>query len=316
MPEKKLEELFEEFLYECDNVARLRPETLKGYRAAFDLLMKVGENSTLTTIQEPKFMTNFFANLRTRPRKVGKDTFTSGIKESTSATYHAKLKKFFRWLKARDYIKENPFDKMVAPNVEYLDRKFLKKEDVHKLFHACNLVIRWENDFVRRRNLAMLAALLYCGLRRGELLGLELRDVDLERRVLTVRGETSKSKHMRRIPLNVEVMRTFEDYLRARGAQGVNTSALWASSTEHSGLTRDGLKHLVTKLNRESGVKFHIHQLRHTFAVNLLAQSVDVAKIQQLMGHKDIRMTAKYVRCFPADEMRNDVASLNFDQLI
>jgi len=316
MPTGTPREAFEEFIHECENVARLRPETVKGYRAAFDLFLKLAPDANMENIQDKKYVTNFFTAILTRSRRVGKDKFVQGVKKSTTATYHSKLRSFFRWLKQNKRIEQNPFETIKAPNVEYLDRKFLNKEDVHNLFHACGFKIQWDGDFVRRRNLAILAVLLYCGLRKGELLALEVRDFDFERRQLTVRGETSKSKYTRIIPINDEAFITVQDYLLLRRARDIDTRAMWVSQEEDRSLSKDGLKHTIAKLNVESGVKFHVHQLRHTFATNLLKNGTNLAVIQQLMGHKDIRMTVKYVRAFPADEMRNDVNGITFDGLL
>lgn len=316
MPTGTPRESFEEFIHECENVARLRPETVKGYRAAFDLFLKLAPDANMENIQDKKYVTNFFTNILTRSRRVGKDKFVQGVKKSTTATYHSKLRGFFRWLKQNKRIEQDPFETIKPPNVEYLDRKFLNKEDVHKLFHACGYKVQWDGDFVRHRNLAILAVLLYCGLRKGELLALEVRDFDLERRQITVRGETSKSKFTRIIPINDEALVTVQDYLSVRRTRNIDTRSMWVSQEEDRPLSKDGLKHTVAKLNNESGVKFHVHQLRHTFAVNLMAKGTNLAVIQQLMGHKDIRMTAKYVRAFPADEMRNDVNGMSFNGLI
>lgn len=316
MTESTLRDRFEEFIYQCQNVARLRSETIKGYRAAFDLFLRITPDANIGNIQDTKYITNFFATILTRSRKVGRDKFVQGVKKSTTATYHSKLRSFFKWMKQNKHIEQNPFEMIKAPNVEYPDRKFLNREDVHTLFHACGFKIQWDNEFVRRRNLAILAVFLYCGLRKGELLALEVRDFDLERRQLTVRGETSKSKFTRVIPINEEALVTVQDYLSLRKTRDINTRAMWVSQDEDRPLSKDGLKHTVTKLNENSGVKFHVHRLRHTFAVNLMKNGTNLAVIQQLLGHKDVRMTVKYVRAFPADEMRNDVNSITFDSLI
>lgn len=316
MPENTLTERMEEFIHECENVSRLRAETVKGYRAAFSLFLKLTPDANMKNIQDTKYITNFFTTVLTRSRKVGKDRYVQGVRKSTTATYHSRLQSFFKWMRRNRYIEQNPFEFIKAPNVEYEDKKFLDKESVHVLFHACGFKIQWDGEFVRRRNLAMLAVLLYCGLRRGELLALEVQNFDIERRQLTVRGETSKSKFTRVIPINDEAMVSIRDYMSVRKTRDVNTRAMWISQEEDRPFSKNGLKHMITKLNAESGIKFHVHQLRHTFAINLVAKGTNLAVIQQLMGHKDIRMTVKYLRCFPADEMRNDVNGVTFDGLI
>ncbi|RJO59499.1 hypothetical protein C4546_01995 [Candidatus Parcubacteria bacterium] len=58
------------------------------------------------------------------------------------------------------------------------------------------------------------------------------------------------------------------------------------------------------------------HQFRHTFAVNVLNNGSDIAKLKQLLGHRDIRMTATYLRCLPTSAMRGDVETLTLDNLV
>ena len=78
----------------------------------------------------------------------------------------------------------------------------------------------------------------------------------------------------------------------------------------------DGLKHLVSTVICRSGIRFHLHQFRHTFAVNFLKSSNNIAKLKQLMGHKDIRMTMVYLRCLPTNEMRGDIENMSIDSLM
>jgi site-specific recombinase XerD len=86
--------------------------------------------------------------------------------------------------------------------------------------------------------------------------------------------------------------------------------------TEMIDLSFDGLKHLVTVLRKWSGVRFHVHQFRHTFAVNFLKSSNNIAKLKQLLGHKDISMTIQYLRCLPPTEMRGDINGMSIDEFI
>jgi len=143
---------------------------------------------------------------------------------------------------------------------------------------------------------------------------LQIRDFDIERKTLTVRAETSKSGIIRRIPLATNVLTALKDYLTQRKAY--TTQYLFVSSTGDRQLSFDGMKHVVATLINGSKVRFHLHQFRHTFAINFLKQSNNVYKLKQLMGHKDIRMTAVYLRCLPTDEMRADIEKLTIDSLI
>jgi integrase len=163
--------------------------------------------------------------------------------------------------------------------------------------------------------MAMIGVLTFCGLRRNELVSLEVRDVDIYAGLLTVRAETSKSKRLRRVPINAHLRMHLTEYLRERKKRGVTTPYLFVSNGIDHRLTSDGVKHWVERIAKLSGVKFHLHRFRHTFATNLAMQDVGIVKIQKLMGHTDIKMTQTYMRSMSAEEMRDDINKLSFENL-
>jgi integrase len=73
---------------------------------------------------------------------------------------------------------------------------------------------------------------------------------------------------------------------------------------------------LVKSVSKRAGVKFHLHQFRHTFAVNFLKSTNNIAHLMQLLGHKDIRMTMTYLRCLPTEGMRGGIESLTIEDFV
>lgn len=292
---------------------KLSPETLRGYQASFELLKTIMPHIDLDSLM-PAMITEFFKRLETRERTVGNNIIKRGVKPSTVATYRSKLNKFFDWLRIKGRIEENPFAQIAYPSVRYDDRKFLKKGEIEKIFSA--LTLAYQKPFIRKRNLAIFSVLLNCGLRKNELVNLKVYDIDLERKLLLVRGETSKSRRDRSIPLNSSVVGFLKDYIDERKKKRCTTPYFFISSICDDRLTKEGLVHIVDGLKASSGVPFHLHQIRHTFAVNMLNNGCDIAKLKQLMGHSDIRMTMAYLRCLPTKAMRADVERLTFDNLI
>jgi integrase/recombinase XerD len=152
---------------------------------------------------------------------------------------------------------------------------------------------------------------LFCGLRLGELISLELRDVDLGRQLLTVRGETSKSQKTRYIPMHPTLVLHISEYLKERNKRGYKTQFLLVSSKRDERLGRHGLKHWVKRLNVSSSVKFHLHRFRHTFACNLAKKDVNVFKIQKFLGHTSLAMTMTYVRSIKTEDLQEDINKLS-----
>ncbi|MDB5226641.1 MAG: hypothetical protein JWN78_834 [Bacteroidota bacterium] len=303
--------LFEEYILESEYSRRVRPETLRGYRQAFATFMKVVPDVTVDSLT-PATITRFFRILEQRKRIVGRGIVKVGVKKSTIVTYWSKLFNFFEWLRVRNHIEINPFRQMQYPIAVYEDRRFLSRQDVERIISAIH--IRSFTLFLLKRNLTIFYILLFCGLRREELLFLQIRDIDMERKILTVRAETSKIPRTRYIPIHSQLLLQLKDYLRER--REYTSPFLIVSSKGDNRLSYEGLNNLVDTLKRQSGVQFHLHRFRHTFAVNFLKTSNNIAKLKQLMGHKDIRMTMIYLRCLPPQEMTADIENMSIDQFM
>lgn len=309
---KNIHQLFDEFIYEAEFVKKIRPETLRGYTHTFRLFIKLAPNISLESLSG-SIIIDFFKILQERKRIVGKGSVKVGIKKSTVTTYWGKLNAFFQWLYSKGYIKTNPFSQLPYPNASYEDKQFLLKDDIEKIISAIH-IHHDNNILILKRNLVLFYLLLFCGLRREELMLLQIRDIDFERKMLTIRADTSKSGRPRQLPIHSTLLMHLKDYLAAR--KRYTTPFLIVSSKKDEKLTLDGLKHLVLKLRDSSGVTFHLHQFRHTFAINFLKRSNNIASLKQLLGHKSLSMTLIYLRCLPTDQMRPDIEAMSIDNLI
>jgi site-specific recombinase XerD len=309
MKQKKLSDLFEEYIQICEYSLRRRPATIKSYRDAYSQLSKLlPEIKYPHHLSETK-MNEFFKILQTRTRIVGKGEIRSGIKDSTIATYWGRLNPFFIWLESNKYIEKSPLAYIKKPQSQYENKPALRKQNVEKLYSTILLLSK--STLLLRRDTAILSTLFFTGVRKTELLSLQVRDIDLEKNIITIRGKTSKSKRTRRIPINPTLRIHLRDYLKER--KEYTTELLFVSSNEDKGLTKFGIKHWVNRLQKNSGVRFHLHQLRHTFACNLARNNISLPKLQKLMGHTDLRMTERYVRSLGVDHLIDDILKLSID---
>ena len=308
---KDIKQLYEEYINECQFSKRLRPETIRGYQAVFKTFSKIMPEVVSTKELTKGMMNEFFKRIETRKRIVGRNTIKTGVKNSTIYTYWSKLNCFLGWLYANKHIKENFMLEIKPPEPVYDDDRALEKNDILKIITA--ITLRSPNALILKRHMLMINILLFCGIRRGEFVALQVRDIDMENHLLTVRPETSKSKRMRRIPLNPTVMMHMREYINERNKLNYKTPHLIVSSTEDRGLTVHGVKHCIKKLEDLSGVDFHMHRFRHSFACNLAKQNTEAIAIQKLLGHKDLEMTQKYLRSLKAEDFRDDVNRLSLD---
>jgi integrase/recombinase XerD len=150
------------------------------------------------------------------------------------------------------------------------------------------------------RDRAIAGLMVFCGLRAGEVLALEVKDVDIGGRWLRVFG---KGRKERRVPLDVDVAGMIQTYLLAERPE-TNSKALFVVAkgpNRGQPLTPAGLRSTFryhrTKAKVPAG---HPHALRHTFGTALAEAGVDLVVMQALLGHAHIDTTAQYVHVAPA----------------
>ncbi len=291
---ENIKDLFEQFIKHKRTEGHA-PMTLKNYREHFNLLMEFKPDLELKDLTE-KTMVEFFEYRDTRERAVGKEKVVRQLKNSSKATAMGKLSSFFTWLAddKRKCIESNPFEKINYPNVEYTDKRALTLDEIYKILNVINNEMRWQNLLLKKRNVAMINFLLFTGVRKGELLGLKLSDLDFKRKAIMIRGETSKSKTTRTIPMSFELVQYLEDYLRERA--DYKTEYLWVSNNDDRKFTEHGMKHFVEQLKGKTEINCHLHRFRHTFAVNFYKQKSNIVALKKLLGHKTFKMTVSYLR--------------------
>jgi integrase len=259
----------------------------------------------------PQLIQTFFQRLQLRKREIGNDKKVTGVKASTIKTYYSKLVVFFRWLEHNNFVEKFTHRIVKPPNPKYEDERALNSEQVSKIIASINLNAI-ENEFVMKRDLLIISILIYTGIRRGELLGLNIEDVKLSEETLFINGKTSKSKNSRTIPLHPLLLLQIKSFLKLRKIRKSTSNALIVSTTQDSPLTIHGLKHWIEKYSRLSGVKFHIHQLRHTFACSLARTNVNIVSIMKTLGHTNIYTTQGYLRSITSEQSKEAIEQLFF----
>lgn len=307
----KLDERFEEFINQKKHTVRLREASIKTYEDVWRHFRQQMPEITTTDDLSQKVIAEFFNRLEKRKRIVGRGKVRIGIKDSTVQTYGRRLKCFFDWLVSRGELRESPIKKGDLPTPVYDDNRALSRKDIEKIIMAVKQ--NSKNTFTRRRDLAMIDVFVYCGLRRGELLGIKVADVDFDKAMLRVDGKTSKSKVTRYVPLHRLVLQGLDEYMAARKERKSKCEYLWVSDVQDERFSVHGLKHWVNRIREWSGVKFHVHQFRHSFACAIAKDRQNVVFVQRLLGHTDLRMTMKYLRGLGVEDDRDIVDRLAID---
>lgn len=149
------------------------------------------------------------------------------------------------------------------------------------------------------RDSAILELLYATGVRVGELVGIDLEDIDWESRALRVFG---KGRRERVVPLHERAVASVERYLpiregwlQQRGSYRVDKRALFVNQ-RGGRLTDRSVRRLLDRYLQESGIgkKIGPHGLRHSFATHLLDAGADLRVIQELLGHSQLGTTQRY----------------------
>ena len=148
----------------------------------------------------------------------------------------------------------------------------------------------------RLRDRALLELLYGAGLRVGEAVALDVRDVDLLAREVRVLG---KGRKERVIPLPQEARQALGVWLESRRAPGYQAEPLFPSLTPKARRRRMNARAVQRILGRRAvsaGVadRVHPHRLRHSYATHLLDMGADLRSIQELLGHTSLSTTQRY----------------------
>jgi integrase len=147
------------------------------------------------------------------------------------------------------------------------------------------------------RDAAIITVAYLCGLRRAELVNLDLSDYDPDNQTLTIRS--GKGNKERVVPVGNGALDALEDWLHVRG---VFAGPLFyriekGGHIYHDRLTTQAIYTILRSRAAQAGVKeFSPHDLRRTFAGDLLDAGADIATVQKLMGHANVTTTARYDR--------------------
>ncbi|MBI5151488.1 MAG: tyrosine-type recombinase/integrase [Candidatus Pacebacteria bacterium] len=193
------------------------------------------------------------------------------------------LKAFFTYLRETGVIEKNPVSRVIKPKYESSAPRILTKTEYRSLRDACR------GD---KRMSAVVELLLQTGMRISELAGLKIDGCDLDKRTLTIKDE--ETGMMRTIPMNNAASRVLQEYLTIRPKTREKT--LFITKTCKPFLIRN-IRSAIDRYFRIAGItKAKVNDLRHTFIVEQLAAGTPLVYVSQLVGHKRITTTEKYLQ--------------------
>lgn len=209
-----------------------------------------------------------------------------GARPATVSQRYRSLQQFFRWLADEGEIPESPMARMRPPLVPVEPPAVLRDDDLRALLAACN-----GPDFDDRRDSAIIRLFLDTGMRRGELAGLRVADIDFDGDTALVLG---KGRRPRVCPFGRKTAKAVDRYLRVRSRHG-SAESEWLWLGKRGRLTDTGIEQVVKRRAAQAGLEgVHPHLFRHSYAHAMLADGMQEGDLMRLAGWQSRQMLARY----------------------
>ena len=209
-----------------------------------------------------------------------------GIGPSSRARKLSAIKSFFKYLTVRTkQLEENPVAELEYPKLRKSLPKYLSMEQSAALLRS----VSGQNE---KRDYAILMLFLNCGIRRSELVGLNLTDVYEDR--IRVVGKGNKERF---VYFGTPCRKAIDAYLPERMMQELTDNRALLGSRNGNRISTDAVHRLVKKALMQAGLdstQFSAHKLRHTAATMMLSGGVDVKTVQEVLGHENLNTTQIY----------------------
>lgn len=271
------------FLKYLEYERRVSKDTIKAYRNDLEKCSQY--------LQEQYEVSELDTGKATQIRSWLVSLLRAGQANSTVKRKHSALKSYFKYLQKYRGLEQNPMEKVPVPKVGKKLPVFLEGRETERLFDR----LEWPEDFPAQRDRLMLSLLYNLGLRRSELIGLTLGDLDWSGRCLRVMGKGSKE---RIVPFGPELGQEIRNYLELRGREFGTPVAGDALLVTDKGkefypkLVYNKVRHYLGLVSSQLNLSPHV--LRHTFATHLANNGADLNAIKELLGHSSLAATQVY----------------------
>lgn len=190
------------------------------------------------------------------------------------------ISSFFSWLEEEDYVLKSPMRRIHKIKTKQQVKEIISDEAIEKLRDNCTCT----------RDLAMIDLLYSTGIRVGELVNLNISDIDFEGRECVVFGKGDKE---RRVYFDAKAKLHLQDYLKIRNDS--NPALFVTLNSPHERLKISGVEIRIRKLGRSLKLnRIHPHKFRRTMATRAIDKGMPIEQVQKILGHSQIDTTMKY----------------------
>ena len=190
------------------------------------------------------------------------------------------LSSFFAWLEDEDYIIKSPVRRIHKVKTPTIIKETLTDENLEKLRDTSNCI----------RDLVLIELLYSTGIRVGELIKLNISDINFEDRSCKVFGKGNKQ---REVYFDARTKIHLKQYINTRKDE--NEALFVSKNKPHQRLSIAGIELIVRKLGLETEInKVHPHKFRRTLATMAIDKGMPIEQVQRLLGHVKIETTMHY----------------------
>ena len=190
------------------------------------------------------------------------------------------ISSFFSWLEEEDYILKSPMRRIHKIKTRQPVKEIISDKVIERLRDNCGC----------SRDLAMIDLLYSTGIRVGELVGLNISDIDFEERECVVYGKGDKE---RRVYFDAKAKLHLQNYINSR--TDTNPALFVTLDSPYERLKISGVEIRVRELGRKLNIeKIHPHKFRRTMATRAIDKGMPIEQVQKILGHSQIGTTMQY----------------------
>ena len=285
--QKKLQQVLISRLSE--NKPKSSPATNDDYKQLFLNAKKIEGCSERTLLFYGTTLNHFFTTIDEPARRISTERIRAYLADyqkinncsnATVDNIRRNISSFFSWMEEEDHILKSPMHRIHKIKTVKQVKEVISDEVIEKLRDSCRC----------SRDLALLDVLYSTGMRVGELVKLNIRDVNFEERECIVFGKGDKE---RRVYFDAKAKLHLQDYLAERTD---DSPALFVTlDSPHTRLKISGVEIRLRELGKSINVeKIHPHKFRRTMATRAIDKGMPIEQVQKILGHSQIDTTMQY----------------------
>lgn len=301
-PRYSLQQAFAMFI-QAKSAERLRELTLRDYRNHFRYVdnwietvhpeIRYVDEVTASVIREYIHYLSFEKPLYSgHPYKL--ESNRRGLTPGAVNVRINTLKAMFRWFHQEGLTALNPTQNLSKQRVEEDRIGAFTDEQIQRLLEQPD-----QTTYAGFRDFILMKVLLESGIRINEALALEVNDIDLKTRIMTLTGTKNKNRKLRIVPMSAGMARFVIDLIAENQTYFPDSKRIFLANYGEP-LSKTNITHRIKEYGIKAGIANQVrcspHTFRHTFAKRFLTSGGDIIALQRILGHSSMEMVRKYVQ--------------------